>query len=66
MIPTLCLRERKDPDQLANKEGPVHLDLVLADRRVLVVPEDRLAVADIKSFGWGAGMLPLEEFCICC
>ena len=59
MIPTQCLRERKDPDQLASKEGRVHLDLVRADRRVLgvlvvlVVPEDRQAVADIKSFGFG-------------
>ena len=58
-IPTQCLRERKDPDQLTSKESRVHLDLVRADRRVLVipvvpvVPEDRRAVADIKSLGLG-------------
>ena len=42
---------------MASKEGRVHLALVRADRKVLVVlvvPEDRQAVADIKSFGfWG-------------
>src|SRR5690349_9889062 len=27
-IPTQCLRERRDPDQLASKEGQVHLGLV--------------------------------------
>jgi hypothetical protein len=54
MIPTLCLRERKDPDQLASKEGRVHLDPGRADRRVPVVREDRQAVADIKSLGFGS------------
>lgn len=48
-IPTPCLRERKARVQVASKEGRVHLDLVLvrADRKVLVVQEDRQGVGDI-------------------
>lgn len=55
---------KKGSGATGQQKGQVYLGLVRGDRRVLVVllvPEDRQAVADIKSFG-GYACSPLKVF----